>query len=102
MPCSAWYGRNIRLREIECAEGPLKTRRIFRIPLMWSRRFAQVVTQGRRRRALHGLGEYRFGAVLFEAWSGVEPFELRVGEGKEHTVGARSGGWQERRALANP
>ena len=93
--------RNIPLREVEFAQGTLKTRSIFRIPLVWSRRFTQVVTQSRRACAIQELGEYSFGAVLFQARSGLEPFEFRVGEGEKHTVGTTSGGWKKRGALAD-
>ena len=68
---------------------------------MWARRFTQVVAQGRRRRALQRLGEYRFRAVLLQAWSGVEPVEFSVGEGKEHPVGASPGRWKKRGTLAD-
>src|SRR5437762_2222962 len=78
--------RNIPLREVEFAQGTLKTRSIFRIPLVWSRRFTQVVTQSRRACAIQELGEYSFGAVLFQARSGVEPFEFRVGEGEKKST----------------
>src|ERR1700676_251155 len=79
----------------------LKPRRIFRISFMWLRRFTQVVAQGRRGRALQKLGEYRFRAILLKPWSGVEPIEFGVRERKEHTVGASSGGWNQRGALAD-
>jgi hypothetical protein len=72
----------------------LKARRILGIPFVWRGRFPEVVTQGGGRHALERLGEHRFGTVLFQARSGVEPVELRVCEGKEHAIGARSGGWE--------
>jgi hypothetical protein len=52
-------------REQEEYAYTLKTRRIFGITLMWSRRLTQVVTQGRHSCALQRLGEYSSGAVLF-------------------------------------
>ncbi len=95
-------GRNVLWRKIEFPEGTLKTRRIFRISFMWPWRFTQVVTQSRRRRALQRMGEDRFRAILLQAWRGVEPVEFSVGEGKDHPVGASSGGWKKRGALADP
>ena len=74
--------RNILLREIEFGEGTLKTRCIFRVPLMWSRRFAQVVTQGRRRCALQGPGEDSFTPIAKASMSGEMSSRIRLARTK--------------------
>src|SRR6266852_2767287 len=85
--------RDILCWEVQFAEGALKPRRIFRISFTWLRCFTQVVAQGRCGCALQDVDEQRLRAILLKPWSGVESVELRVREGKEHTVDAHSGRW---------
>ena len=69
---------------------------------MGPRGFAQVVTQGRRRRASQREREHRFRPIVLEARRGIEPLELGVRERVEHAVGATARRRKQRGPLADP